>query len=36
MSELNKLLPTPCEAEIEFVIVGEFAAMLHGSSMPDA
>jgi hypothetical protein len=33
MSELNKLLQTLCDAEIEFVIVGGFAAMLHGSSM---
>lgn len=33
MTELNKLLQTLCDAEIDFVIVGGFAAMLHGSSM---
>lgn len=34
MQELNRLLQTLCDAEIEFVVVGGFAAMLHGSSMP--
>ncbi|HEY6642446.1 hypothetical protein [Povalibacter sp.] len=33
MTELNKLLQALCDAEIDFVIVGGFAAMLHGSSM---
>lgn len=33
MAELNRLLQRLCEAEIEFVLVGGFAAMLHGSSM---
>src|SRR5215813_4506284 len=33
MSELNRLLQKLCDADIEFVIVGGFAAMLHGSSM---
>lgn len=33
MQELNRLLQTLCDAEIEFVVVGGFAAMLHGSSM---
>jgi len=33
MHELNRLLQTLCDAEIEFVVVGGFAAMLHGSSM---
>ena len=33
MAELNRLLQTLCDAEIDFVIVGGFAAMLHGSSM---
>lgn len=33
MAELNRLLQTLCEAEVDFVIVGGFAAMLHGSSM---
>jgi len=33
MIEINRLLQTLCDAEIEFVIVGGFAAMLHGSSM---
>jgi hypothetical protein len=33
MHELNRLLQTLCDAEVEFVVVGGFAAMLHGSSM---
>jgi hypothetical protein len=33
MHELNRLLQTLCDSEIEFVVVGGFAAMLHGSSM---
>ncbi|HEU4655233.1 MAG TPA: nucleotidyltransferase [Steroidobacteraceae bacterium] len=33
MTELNQLLQRLCDADIEFVIVGGFAAMLHGSSM---
>ena len=33
MTELNRLLQQLCDADIEFVIVGGFAAMLHGSSM---
>lgn len=33
MAELNRLLRALCDAEIDFVVVGGFAAMLHGSSM---
>lgn len=33
MTNLNNLLQKLCEAEIEFVIVGGFAAVIHGSSM---
>jgi len=33
VTELNRLLQRLCDADIEFVIVGGFAAMLHGSSM---
>jgi hypothetical protein len=33
MTELNQLLQKLCDADIDFVIVGGFAAMLHGSSM---
>lgn len=33
MTELNRLLQQLCDADIDFVIVGGFAAMLHGSSM---
>jgi hypothetical protein len=33
MTELNRLLQKLCDADIDFVIVGGFAAMLHGSSM---
>ena len=33
MSELNRLLQRLCDADIDFVIVGGFAATLHGSSL---
>jgi hypothetical protein len=33
VSEINRLLQRLCDAEIDFVIVGGFAAMLHGSSL---
>lgn len=33
MSDLNQLLQRLCDAEIDFVIVGGFAAMLHGSAL---
>ncbi len=33
MTELNRLLQTLCDADVDFVVVGGFAAMLHGSSM---
>ena len=33
MSEINRLLQRLCDAEIDFVIVGGFAATLHGSSL---
>lgn len=33
MANLVQLIPRLCDAEIEFVIVGGFAAMLHGSSL---
>jgi len=33
MTELNQLLQRLCDADVDFVIVGGFAAMLHGSSM---
>ena len=33
MVELNRLLQTLSAADVDFVIVGGFAAMLHGSSM---
>lgn len=33
MNEINRLLQRLCDAEIDFVIVGGFAAMLHGSSL---
>lgn len=33
MTELNQLLQTLCDADVDFVVVGGFAAMLHGSSM---
>lgn len=33
MSDLNQLLQRLCDADIDFVIVGGFAATLHGSSL---
>ena len=33
MTELNRLLQRLSDAKIDFVIVGGFAAMLHGSSL---
>jgi hypothetical protein len=33
VSDLNQLIQRLCDADIEFVIVGGFAAMLHGSSL---
>lgn len=33
MTELNRLLQRLCDAEIDFVIVGGFAAVLHGSAL---
>lgn len=33
MTQLNQLLQRLCDAEIDFVIVGGFAAMLHGSAL---
>lgn len=33
MSDLNRLLQRLCDANIDFVIVGGFAATLHGSSL---
>jgi hypothetical protein len=33
VSDLNQLLQRLCDAEIDFVIVGGFAATLHGSSL---
>ena len=33
MTNLNNLLQKLCKAEVEFVIVGGFAAVIHGSSM---
>jgi len=33
VTELNRLLQRLCDAEVDFVIVGGFAAMLHGSSL---
>lgn len=33
MTELNRLLQTLCDADVDFIVVGGFAAMLHGSSM---
>jgi predicted nucleotidyltransferase len=33
VTDLNRLLKRLCDAEIEFVIVGGFAAMLHGSTL---
>jgi hypothetical protein len=33
VTELNRLFQRLCDAEIDFVIVGGYAAMLHGSSL---
>ena len=33
MSDINHLLQRLCDADVEFIIVGGFAAMLHGSSL---
>jgi hypothetical protein len=33
VTDLNRLLQRLCAAEIEFIIVGGFAVMLHGSSL---
>lgn len=33
MTELNRLLQRLCEADVGFVIVGGFAAILHGSAL---
>jgi hypothetical protein len=33
VSDINNLLQRLCDAEIDFVVVGGFAAMLHGSSL---
>jgi predicted nucleotidyltransferase len=33
VSDLNQLIQRLCDADIEFVIVGGFAAVLHGSSL---
>ncbi len=33
MTEINRLLQRLCDANIDFVIVGGFAAVLHGSSL---
>ena len=33
MSELNRLLRQLIRADVEFVIVGEFGGVLHGSSL---
>ena len=33
MSELNQLIQRLCDAEIDFVIVGGFAGILHGSTL---
>jgi predicted nucleotidyltransferase len=33
VSDINNLLKRLCDADVEFVIVGGFAAMLHGSSL---
>lgn len=33
MNDLNRLIQRLCDADIEFVIVGGFAAVLHGSSL---
>lgn len=33
MTDLNRLLRRLCDADVEFIIVGGFAAMLHGSTL---
>lgn len=33
MANLNRLLERLCDSDIEFVVVGGFAAMLHGSAL---
>ena len=33
MNDINRLLQRLCDADIDFVIVGGFAAVLHGSSL---
>lgn len=33
MNDINRLLQRLCDAEVEFVIVGGFAAVIHGSSL---
>jgi predicted nucleotidyltransferase len=33
VTDINNLLQRLCDAEVDFVIVGGFAAMLHGSSL---
>jgi predicted nucleotidyltransferase len=33
VNDINRLLQRLCDADIDFVIVGGFAAMLHGSSL---
>jgi predicted nucleotidyltransferase len=33
VNDINRLLQRLCDAEIEFVIVGGFAAVIHGSSL---
>ncbi len=33
MANLNRLIERLCDADVDFVIVGGFAAMLHGSSL---
>ncbi len=33
MADLNQLLQRLCDAEIDFVVVGGFAAVLHGSTL---
>jgi molybdopterin-guanine dinucleotide biosynthesis protein len=33
VSDLNQILQRLCDADIDFVIVGGFAATLHGSSL---
>lgn len=33
MAQLNRLLERLCDADVDFVVVGGFAAMLHGSTL---